>query len=134
MQIGPKQSLKNLKKRTGQKLDDGREHHAGLPGVTSDAKACDPQGNPHCDTTGHRKNRELAERIGDAMDALKASDEHGSRFVLAWRLYPNKDHPAWQQKDVHFCGCGCGCSAPGKGPGVAKAKAAGRKPKQTHKR
>jgi hypothetical protein len=39
----------------------------------------------------------------------KVSDKHGAHFVLGWRLYPNKDHPRWNQ-DVHSCGCGCGCS------------------------
>jgi hypothetical protein len=43
--------------------------------------------------------------------AKKKSDRHGARFVLGWRLYPNKEHPSWSNKDVHSCGCGCGCSA-----------------------
>src|SRR5260370_42594879 len=37
-----------------------------------------------------------------------ASVDHGSGFVLAWRMAPN-NHPSWQQ-DVHSCSCGCGCA------------------------
>jgi hypothetical protein len=37
------------------------------------------------------------------------SEDHGTGFILPWRMDPSKDHPAWQQ-DVHSCSCGCGCA------------------------
>lgn len=94
---------------------------APLPGVQTDAKLAakadpgDPQspyyGSTSHDPKGYATNRELAERINAAMRDLKTSDESGSRFVLAWRMYPNNEHPTWHDPDVHSCGCGCGCFA-----------------------
>ena len=51
---------------------------------------------------------------------------------MAWRLYPDKDHPRWQIADG--CGCGCGCYSsedPSPTPKSAKRKPAkkARKPK-----
>ena len=42
---------------------------------------------------------------------VDATDKSGQHFLLGWRLYPNRDHPRWKNKNVHSCGCGCGCSA-----------------------
>ena len=119
--VNPKLTAAQLRK-SARKTSEGKGF-APLPGVRTDAKAAatadpnDPNspyhGSTHHDPDGYRKNRKLADRINRAVKNLKASDENGPRFVLAWRLYPNKDHPVWQQQDVHFCGCGCGCSAPG---------------------
>ncbi|HVY56374.1 MAG TPA: hypothetical protein VHA77_00825 [Xanthobacteraceae bacterium] len=119
--VNPKLTSTKLRK-SAKKTSEGKGA-APLPGVTTDAKAAahaDPNdpaspyyGSTHHDPDGYRKNRQLAKRISKAVEKIKASDEHGPRFVLAWRMYPNKDHPVWQQKDVHYCGCGCGCSAPG---------------------
>jgi hypothetical protein len=68
--------------------------------------------SPHFDIDGHDTNRELARRINAAFDELKP----GKGFVLAWRIYAEKDHPRWKVADG--CGCGCGChSAPGETPG-----------------
>jgi hypothetical protein len=117
MEVGPKLKLGDLNKQTV-KLGDGRLYHGDLAGVTSDAEAAqmsDPAEFPHCDREGHRKNRELAELISDAFDATKKSDEHGPHFLLAWRLYPNQEHPRWQMKEPHSCGCSCGGLAPLKG-------------------
>jgi hypothetical protein len=121
VEIYPKLTPAKLRK-SAQKTSEGKGL-APLPGVRTDAKLAakaDPTnrrspyyGSKHHDPNGHQKNRELAERIGKAVSDLKKSDEHGPRFVLAWRMYPNKEHPSWQRKDVHFCGCGCGCYAPG---------------------
>ena len=79
---------------------------APLPSVTSDAQHVKAS-----DNCGYAANRDLAEMIAKAVESKKNADEHGPHFVLGWRLYPNKDHPRWNDKDVHSCGCGCGCSA-----------------------
>jgi hypothetical protein len=121
VEIYPKLSQAKLKK-SARKTSEG-EGMAMLPGVQTDAKQAaiaDPNDptSPfyraiYCDPKGYGKNRELAQRISKAVRELKKSDEYGPRFVLAWRLYPNDDHPCWHRKDVHFCGCGCGCFARG---------------------
>jgi hypothetical protein len=124
MEIGPKLKLGDLTKQTT-KLDDGRHHHGDLLGVISDAEVAqtlDPVQFPNCDREGHRKNRELADLISDAVDATKRSDEHGPHFLLAWRLYPNQEHPRWQMKEPHSCGCSCGGLAPIKGKKKRKVK------------
>jgi hypothetical protein len=135
--IHPKLTAAKLHK-SARKTSEGKGT-APLPGVRTDAKlaaTADPDnpnspyfGSRHHDPDGYRKNRELAKRIGTAMGDLKQGDEHGSRFLLAWRMYPNEEHPSWHRKDVHFCGCGCGCFA----RGASKTKGAGRKSKRTGK-
>ena len=103
-EIYPKMTRAKLK-RAARKTSAGKGR-AALPGVKTDAK--------HANATekcGYQANRELAALIGKAVRAKKKSDNHGARFVLGWRLYPNEQHPAWKSKDVHSCGCGCGCSA-----------------------
>jgi len=119
MDVNPKLTLAKLK-RGALKTSQGKGS-APLPGVKTDAKHAatadmtDPNspfyGATHCDPQGYWKNRELADRISAAVQELKVSDEHGPRFVLAWRLYPNSGHPCWDPKEVHICGCGCGCYA-----------------------
>jgi hypothetical protein len=100
---------------------DGRQYQAELPGSWSNAKVAAQQvekvcmecrDSPHFDMQGYDTNRELARRISQAFDELKP----GKGFVLAWRLYAEKDHARWKVADG--CGCGCGCySAPGQNPG-----------------
>jgi hypothetical protein len=87
------------------KTSEGRGR-AALPGVKTDAKHVNAT-----DKCGYHANRELAEMIRQAVRAKKNADKSGAHFVLGWRLYPNKDHPRWNNKDVHSCGCGCGCSS-----------------------
>jgi hypothetical protein len=91
---------------------DGREYQAELPGSWSNAKVAatavekvchECRDSPHFDVEGHGTNRELARRINEAFEELKP----GKGFVLAWRLYAEKDHPRWKVADG--CGCGCGC-------------------------
>jgi hypothetical protein len=103
-EISPKMTRAKLKK-SAHKTSQGKGR-AALPGVKTDARHAQAT-----DKSGYQANRELAELIGAAVRAKKKSDRHGARFVLGWRLYPNKDHPSWSDKDVHSCGCGCGCSA-----------------------
>jgi hypothetical protein len=130
MKVGPKLKVKQLTRKQGLELRDGRERHGALPAVISDAKAAatsDPIAFPHCDRTGYAKNRELAERISDAVEELKVTDEHGPHFILAWRLYPNQEHPRWQNEDPHFCGCSCGNVAPLPGRKKKKKKKTSKK-------
>jgi hypothetical protein len=98
-------------------LEDGREFFQSLPALISDAKAAaeadpnDPNSDYYGDKSfnpkGHAENLALAEDIAAAFRRHKKSDRHGSHFILAWRMYPNKDHPLWQREE-HVCGCGHG--------------------------
>src|SRR5262245_31389263 len=136
MEVGPKLKLAELKRQSSVRLRDGRRHHAALAAVTSDAEAVqalDPQQYPLCDRTGYQQNRELAQRISDAVEAVKTTDEHGPHFLLAWRLYPNEEHPRWQAKSPHYCGCACGGLAPLK-KGKKKKKGAAKKKKGAAKK
>jgi hypothetical protein len=101
-EIYPKMSRDKLRK-SARKTSQGRGR-AALPGVKTDAKHV--QATDKC---GYKANRELAEMIAKAVRAKKNGDKHGAHFILGWRLYPNKEHPRWNNKDVHSCGCGCGC-------------------------
>lgn len=103
-EIYPKMTRAKLKK-SARKTSQGKGR-APLPGVKTDAKHVNAT-----DKCGYQANRELAEMISKAVRAKKKGDKNGAHFVLGWRLYPNKSHPRWNNKDVHSCGCGCGCSA-----------------------
>ena len=103
-EIYPKVTRATLKK--GAKATSRGKGRVPLPGVKTDAKHV--QATDKC---GYKANRELAEMISKAVQAKKNSDKSGAHFVLGWRLYPNKEHPRWNSKDVHSCGCGCGCSS-----------------------
>ena len=103
-EIYPKMTRAKLRK-SARKTSQGKGR-APLPGVKTDARHVNAS-----DKRGYKANRELAEMIAKAVRAKKNSDKDGGHFVLGWRLYPNKDHPRWNSKDVHSCGCGCGCSS-----------------------
>jgi hypothetical protein len=103
-EINPKMTRAKLRS-SARKTSQGKGR-VSLPGVKTDAAHV--QATDQC---GYQANRDLADLISKAMRAKKKADKHGARFVLGWRLYPNKDHPDWQNKDVHSCGCGCGCHA-----------------------
>jgi hypothetical protein len=129
--LEPKLTIEELKKHRTFifKGPDGREYQSELPGSWTNAKVAaeatekvcqECRDSPHFDTAGYGTNRELGRRIQEAFTELKA----GKGFVMAWRIYPDKDHPRWQIAD----GCGCGC-----GGGIAEdpkpaPKAAKRKP------
>ena len=112
--LEPKLTVKELKEQrtvifTG---TDGREYQSDLPGSWSNAKVAatdvekvchECRDSPHFDTEAYNTNRELARRVQEAFEELKP----GKGFVLAWRLYAEKDHPRWKVADG--CGCGCGC-------------------------
>jgi hypothetical protein len=128
--VNPKLTPTKLKK-SARKTSEGKGL-APLPGVQTDAKLAatanpkDPKSpyykSKHHDPKGFGKNRELAKRINKAVQDLKKSDENGPRFLVAWRMYPNDEHPAWHSKDAHFCGCGCGCFAGAAPKGNRKPK------------
>jgi hypothetical protein len=128
--LEPKLTIKELKELrtvifTG---EDGRDYQADLPGSWSNAKVAatdvervchECRDSPHFDTEAYDTNRELARRIQQAFDELKP----GKGFVLAWRLYAEKDHARWKVADG--CGCGCGCYSaeePKEAPNPANAK------------
>ncbi len=103
-EIHPKMTRAKLQS-SARKTSQGKGR-VPLPGVKTDGKH--PQATDKC---GYRANRDLAKTISKAVRAKKNKDRHGEHFLLGWRLYPNKDHPRWKNKDDHACGCGCGCSA-----------------------
>ena len=103
-EIYPKVARANLQK--GARKTSAGKGRVPLPGVKTDAKHV--QASDKC---GYQANRDLAEMISKAVRSKKNGDRDGAHFVLGWRLYPNKEHPRWMNKDVHSCGCGCGCSA-----------------------
>ena len=70
------------------------DHHAGLPDLDADPLARDG---------ADAENRKLTRCI---REALKRAKSHPERFVLTWRMYPDKDHPTPEGS----CGCGCSCS------------------------
>ena len=102
-EITPK--LSKAKLRSSARRTSEGKGRTSLPGVKTDAKHANAS-----DKCGYQANRELAELISKAVQLKKKADKNGAHFVLGWRLYPNKDHPRWNSKDVHSCGCGCGCS------------------------
>ena len=127
--LEPKLTLEDVKKHRSVIFagPDGREYQSELPGSWTNArvaaeateKVCQEcRDSPHFDTEGHGTNRELGKRIGKTFTELKA----GKGFLIAWRLYPDKDHPRWQIADG--CGCGCSCSASDSGETDSCSKSA----------
>ena len=103
-EIYPKLSRATVK-RSARKTAAGKAR-VPLPGVKTDAKHVNAS-----DKCAYAENRELARLIEKAMRTVKRHDKNGQHFVLGWRLYPNRDHPRWKNKDVHSCGCGWGCGS-----------------------
>lgn len=96
-------------------LEDGREQLPPLPELTTNAKQgmldvtklCQEcQDSPYLDTDAYKKNTQLAEAIEAAFSKIRPPDKDGPQFVLAWRLYPIKDHPRFNILDGCSCGCG----------------------------
>jgi len=114
--ITPRMTLKehyDIRKVT---LEDLREFHPRLPALKSNSKqgAVDPsklcedcRNSPYLDLKAYDKNRELAKEIRGALARIRPPDKDGPHFVLAWRLYPIKDHPRFNILDGCSCGCGC---------------------------
>lgn len=118
MRVTPKVSPTELEEKSALKHNDGRVYHGEIPAVLTDAEFAstanpDHPGSPyrgskHFDSKGHAANRALEKDLKAAFAKHKKTDKDGAHFVLAWRMYPNKDHPRWQQEEPHICGCGCG--------------------------
>lgn len=107
-EIGPPLTTDELRKSAEQTIK-GQGREVGLPGVESDAERMDKGAS--------KINREMASRISAAVAQLKPSDGSIPRFVLGWRLYPNRESPFWHGTDgKHACGCGCGCFSQPPGP------------------
>jgi hypothetical protein len=100
-EIYPKVTRAKLKE-SARKTRSGKGR-ASLPGVKTDAKHANAT-----DKCGYTANRELARLINKAMRSAKKSDKAGQHFVLGWRLYPNKNHPRWNDKDTR---AGAGAAA-----------------------
>ncbi len=88
-------------KRLGGDQDDGT--HAQVPRlINENAK----------DYGKDIVNLQLRDRVLSAFREVKqqydSSDpEHGPRFVLQWRIFPNASNEI--SKDPNQCGCGCSC-------------------------
>jgi hypothetical protein len=105
-------------------LDNGCEFFQSLPAVISDAKRAseadpnDPKSEYYRDKNfnpkGYSENLALADDIAAALKKHKKYDKDGSHFILAWRLYANKDHPHWNEGTEHVCGCNAGGFCDGK--------------------
>lgn len=90
-----------------------------LPALRSSAEYAANENNPQLPTNpgwgayydrgGKAKNDLLKQAIVAAFKLHKPSDAEGQHFVIAWRHYPNADHPRWSQPE-QACGCGCGCT------------------------
>jgi hypothetical protein len=103
--IGPGRTRKELEE-SAKHTREGRGRRRSLPGIKADASM---------NEAAHKRNRDLAERIGKTMLELKGTDQDGAPFVIGWRLYPNKEHPYWkdrllEERRQHTCGCGCACT------------------------
>jgi hypothetical protein len=70
------------------------DHHAAPPDLDSDAFAREG---------ADAENRKLTRLI---REAFRRSKSHPERFVLTWRMYPDKENPTPEGS----CGCGCSCS------------------------
>src|SRR6266853_6499370 len=110
MLVKPKLTSEDVNEGGPLTARDGREYYMELPGVWTDSRwGSTTKTN---DPAAFDKNRELAKRISAAFSDLKKTAKDGSHFILAWRMYPNKDHPRWH-KEEHTCSCSCGCSSHG---------------------
>lgn len=118
--VGPKLTWKQLQELTDLSATDGRKYHADLPATWDNAQfvaenpgRIDPE--PKF-TEGYRQNQKLKEAIARAFVDIKninPNDPNGPLWFLAWRMYPNADHPMWkEQGGQEECGCNCGCFIP----------------------
>jgi hypothetical protein len=122
--VGPKLTWKELEERTDITAADGRKYHAELPASWDNAEWVSKHPECHPDfPDGHRQNEKLKSEIMKAFVDCKEidlTDPNGSPWLLAWRMYPNRDHPVWK-REPQGCGCNCGCLAPRNWPAARPA-------------
>jgi len=73
-------------------------------------------GDKYFDRDGKKQNDEFKKAICAAFEKYKKPDKDGHQWLLAWRMYPNEDHPRWSTSGFEGCGCNCGCFCPKTGP------------------
>ena len=59
------------------------------------------------------QNKRLHEAIITQLETWKPPDNKGPRWVIAWRIYPNKENQNIVDSITNGscgCGCSCGCS------------------------
>ena len=118
--VGPKMTKEQLMELTDLTAWDGRKYHDDLPATWDNAEwVTDNLGNITPDPgfpDGHAQNIILKDAIAKAFLKIKKidpADPNGSPWFLAWRMYPNADHPMWKEQAGHEdCGCNCGCFIP----------------------
>ena len=118
--VGPKLTRKHLQELTDLTAWDGRKYHDDLPATWDNAEWVSKNlGNITPDPgfpSGHKQNLALKQAIADVFVHIKEIDRNdpsGSPWFLAWRMYPNADHPMWKEQEGHEdCGCNCGCFVP----------------------
>jgi hypothetical protein len=69
-------------------------------------------GDKYFDRKGEQQNLALKQAISDVFLQYKKPDKDGPMWLMAWRMYPNKEHPRWGKDGFEGCGCNCGCYAP----------------------
>lgn len=117
--IGPKVTREQLQELTDLTAWDGRKYHDDLPATWDNAQFVaenlgniDPKpGMPE----GFEQNTELKDAIAKVFTETKniqLDDQGRSPWFLAWRMYPNAEHPMWKDEEGPECGCNCGCFVP----------------------
>jgi hypothetical protein len=81
------------------------QHHAAVPAMISNALN---GSRPNAERENRQLNADVLRALTDNK-RLEAEDMGVSRFVIVWRMYPNKDNPVVQRDDPNACGCGCSC-------------------------
>jgi len=103
---------KHLHNGTGgqgdQFLPDGTrgQHHANIPAMISTALGS--QVRPNAEDENRRLNADVLQCLSN-YKRLEPADQGVPRFVIVWRMYPNKDNPVVQAQSNGNCGCGCSC-------------------------
>jgi hypothetical protein len=117
--VGPKMTRERLQELTDLTAWDGRKYHDDLPATWDNAEwVSNNLGNTTPDAgfpNGHLQNLALKQAIADVFSKIKniENDKDGPLWFLAWRMYPNADHPMWKvQEGQEDCGCNCGCFVP----------------------
>jgi len=117
--VGPRLTRAQLAELTDLTGADGRKYHDELPATWENAEfvgehhdKINPRPEfPH----GYEQNVALKRAIAKAfleIKNIKPNDPYGSPWLLAWRMYPNADHPMWKDGGDPECGCNCGCFVP----------------------